>query len=108
MTVLPIKPAARLARLLVDIRSMAYDFDEFSSGTSNSYKAYETAYLLYLTSTIATYSCWGLGALTSILAVALPEKQQTAGGGVDQTRPEPLFYFVPRVEPDYAGVTVWF
>ncbi len=96
------------ARLLVDIRSMAYDLDEFSSGTSNSYKAYETAYVLYLTSTIATYSCWGLGAATSILAVALPDRQKTAGGGVDQTRPEPLFYFVPRVEPDYAGVTVWF
>jgi hypothetical protein len=96
------------SRLLADIRSRAYDYADFSTDNDKSYERYETAHAFYLGSTIATYSLWGLGALSSILAIVLPEPPPTAADSpVDETRPEPLFSIDLRIERDYAGVTLW-
>ena len=94
------------ARIYVDIRSRAYDSADFSFGEDKAYERYESTYAIYLGSTIATYSFWGLGAISSILAIVLPEPP-AAEPLVDETRPEPLFLPTLRVEPDFAGVTLW-
>ena len=83
------------------------DFEE----NPDLYESYETIYKVYLVSSITTIGFWSLGAVSSALAVLLPERtsgDSSSVEGADRTapRPQPLFTVEPRETGLFAGFRV--